>query len=335
MSALSDVARLADVSPATASRALSGRGYVAADTRDRVVAAAAEVGYFGTPSSAPVYPPSRSVGVVVPHVSRWYFGGVIEGIESALAEAGFDLVLHRLTRDPLERRRTFETLLLRAGVSAVIAVGIESGDDVASLLQPVDRPFVSVGGPVEGATGLSIDDRAAGSLITRHLASLGHQRIVHLGASDTGDAGLAVHASRLAGYRQAMSDAGLTALVAVHTAPLSIPGGYAAGLAILADPRSRPTAIAAGSDELAIGVIIAARQLGIQVPDQLSVIGIDGHELAEMFALTTLAQDPVAQGAEAVRLAVGEHSGPTSSQASTWIEQPARLVVRGSTRAPQ
>ncbi len=330
MSALSDVARLADVSTATASRALSGRGYVAADTRDRVVAAAAEMGYFGSPSSAPAAPSSRSVGVVVPHVNRWYFGGVLEGIEVALAEADHELVLHRLTRDPLERRRTFESLILRTGVAAVIAVGIESGDDVASLLQSLDRPFVSVGGPVAGAAGLSIDDRAAGALITRHLVSLGHERIVHLGADATGDAGLAVHTRRLAGYRQTMTDAGLGANIAVHTAQLSIPAGYAAGLAILADPRSRPTAIAAGSDELAIGVIIAARQLGIPVPDQLSVIGIDDHELAEMFALTTLAQDPVAQGLEAVRLALAEHA----DAAPGWREHPARLVVRGSTRAP-
>ena len=331
MSALSDVARLADVSTATASRALSGRGYVAADTRDRVVAAAAEVGYFGSPSSSSPFPSSRAVGVVVPHVNRWYFGSVLEGIEAALAESDTELVLHRLTRDPLERRRTFETLLLHTGVAAVIAVGIESGDEVASLLQSLDRPFVSVGGPVEGAAGISIDDHAAGALITGHLASLGHERIMHLGADATGDAGLAVHTRRLAGYREAMADAGLGSRIAVHTAPLSVPGGYAAGLAILADPRTRPTAIAAGSDELAIGVIIAARQLGIPVPDQLSVIGIDDHELAEMFALTTLAQDPAAQGAEAVRLALAERALPSSD----WIEHPARLVVRGSTRAPQ
>lgn len=73
--------------------------------------------------------------------------------------------------------------------------------------------------------------------------------------------------------------------------------------------RTRPTAVIAGSDEVAIGTIVAARQLGIHVPAQLSVIGIDGHELAPMFRLTTLAQDPGAQGVSAVELVMVELDG--------------------------
>jgi len=330
MSALSDVAKMADVSPATASRALSGRGYVAEETRNRVVAAAAEMGYLGSPVAFGASEASRSVGVVVPHIGRWYFGRVLEGIESALTEEGYELILRRLPADPLERHRTFETLLLRRNVAAVIAVGIESGDDVASLVHSLDRPFVAVGGTVKGAAGISIDDRSASELITGHLVSLGHERILHLGADPTEDADFGVHALRLAGFRDAMRDADLEHAGTTMTTELSIPGGYTAGLAVLADPRSRPTAIAAGSDEIAIGVIVAARQLGIAVPEQLSIIGIDGHELADMFSLTTLAQDPVGQGSQAVRRVLGERG----DSAPEWKEHPVHLEVRGSTRAP-
>ena len=91
----------------------------------------------------------------------------------------------------------------------------------------------------------------------------------------------------------------------------------------------------AGSDEVAIGVIVAARQLGIAVPDQLSVIGIDGHELAPMFGLTTLAQDPAGQGGVAVGLVVDELLGETTSRQTSWHRYPVQLEVRGSTTAPR
>ena len=103
---------------------------------------------------------------------------------------------------------------------------------------------------------------------------------------------------------------------------------------MLADPRTRPTAVVAGSDEVAIGTIVAARQLGIQVPAQLSVVGIDGHELADMFALTTLAQDPKAQGTYAVGLAMSELTQGGDPGAKRWQPYPVRLEVRGSTTAP-
>ena len=126
VSALNDVARLAGVSKATASRALSGRGYVSGATRDRVVAAAAEIGYVVSSNAASlVTGQTRNVGVVIPHINRWYFGEVLEGIESSLIEAGYDLTLYRLSADVTARRRVFEYFLVRKRVDAVIAVGIE------------------------------------------------------------------------------------------------------------------------------------------------------------------------------------------------------------------
>ena len=116
-----------------------------------------------------------------------------------------------------------------------------------------------------------------------------------------------VHSQRLAGFRQAMEAAGLPAGDgAFRPTEFSMSGGYELALSVLADPRTRPTAVVAGSDEVAIGTIVAARQLGITVPAQLSVVGIDGHELAPMFGLTTLAQDPGAQGTSAVELVMTE-----------------------------
>lgn len=335
MSALSDVARLAQVSKATASRALSGRGYVSDEARARVVAAAAEIGYVVSANAASLVTGStRNVGVVIPFINRWYFGDVLEGIESALIAAGYDLTLYRLSTDPEERRRVFDYFLIRKRVDAVIAVGIELTRAEVSMLHGLGKPIVGIGGPVDGITTLSIDDVAAAALVTDHLISLGHTRIMHFGGDPAEQMDFGVHAKRLEGFRQAMDAAGLDhGPDAFRATVLSIPGGYSIGLMVLADPRTRPTAVFAGSDEVAIGTIVAARQLGIQVPNQLSVVGIDGHELADMFSLTTLAQEPAQQGALSVERVMAELVGG-QPPIPGWTPVKVRLEVRGSTRAP-
>jgi DNA-binding LacI/PurR family transcriptional regulator len=179
---------------------------------------------------------------------------------------------------------------------------------------------------------ISADDVAVAALATEHLISLGHRDIMHIGKLPDSDPDFHTHANRLSGYRAAMRSAGLTPTA--RSTEFTIAGGYATGLAVLADPRHRPTAIVAGSDEVAIGVIVAARQLGITVPAQLSITGIDGHELASMFDLTTLAQDPNAQGALAVELIMRQLLGTGDEPDRAWRPYPVVLEVRGSTTAP-
>jgi len=337
MSALSDVARIAQVSKATASRALSGNGYVSVETRDRVIAAAATIGYVvSSTASSLVTGRTRNVGVVIPHINRWYFADVLEGIESALIAAGYDLTLYRLSADAAERRRVFEYFLVRKRVDAVIAVGIELTPHEVELLGSLAKPIVGVGGPIPGISTLSIDDVAAAALVTEHLISLGHTSIMHFGGDQDREMDFSVHSQRLAGFRRAMDAAGLPCGDdAFRSTEFSMPGGYELALAVLADPRTRPTAVFAGSDEVAIGTIVAARQLGIHVPAQLSVVGIDGHELAPMFGLTTLAQDPGAQGTSAVELVMAELDDHRENPARSWRPYPVRLEVRSSTTAPQ
>lgn len=334
VSALSDVARIAAVSKATASRALSGRGYVSATTRDRVVAAAAQLGYVvSSNATGLVTGTTRTIGVVIPHINQWYFAEILEGIESELISAGYDLTLYRLSDDPAVRLRVFEHFLVRKRVDAVIAVGIDLARSEIGLVSSLHKPIVGIGGPINGVATLGIDDVAASALVTQHMVSLGHARIAHLGGDPDHERDFCVHAQRLEGFRQVMDAADLDPTAFV-VSELSIPGGYAAALALLADPRSRPTAIVAGCDEVAIGAIVAARQLGIQVPSQLSIIGIDGHVLGEMFGLTTVAQNPRAQGHTAVRLIVDDLMPARAPTASTWHPHPATLVVRSSTTAP-
>jgi DNA-binding LacI/PurR family transcriptional regulator len=335
MSAIADVARLAGVSKSTASRALSGHGYVSEKTRSRVVDAAAEIGYVASSNAASlVTGRSRNVGVIIPFIDRWFFAEVLEGIEEALIHAGYDLTLYRLSADEEKRRRIFEYFLVRKRVDAVITIGISLTDDEVVRLHTLGKPMVGISGEVEGIAQLSIDNLTTARFATEHLISLGHRRIMHLGGDSDEQLSFRVHAERLAGVRAALDDAGLSHEDDFRDVPYTIQGGFAGALSALSDPSRRPTGIVAGCDEIAIGAIVAARQLGIQVPAQLSVIGIDGHSLAEMFGLTTLEQFPSRQGASAVELILRDLAGIPREIVHEKVVVPTTLTVRTSTTAP-
>jgi len=335
MSGIADVALRAGVSKSTASRALSGRGYVSDETRERVVQAASAMGYVvSTNAASLVTGQTRNVGVVTPFINRWFFAEVLEGIESALIAAGYDLTLYRLSADAEQRRRVFDYFLVRKRVDAVIAVGIALTRKEVALLHSLKKPIVGIGGAIEGISTLSINDVDASRLATEHVLGLGHTRVMHFGGDQDEQMDFSVHAQRLAGFRQALDDAGISQDDDFRSTAFSIPGGYEVGLAVLADPRSRPTAVVAGCDEIAIGVILAARQLGIQIPMQLSVVGVDDHALSEMFGLTTLRQEPGGQGALAVDLILGELAEPGKQHASRALQVPVTMQVRSSTTAP-
>ncbi|RZT60756.1 LacI family transcriptional regulator [Microcella alkaliphila] len=334
MSILADVARIAGVSKSTASRALSGRGYVSTETRRRVETAAAELGYVVSSTAASlVTGRTRNVGVVIPYINRWYFAEVLEGIEKALIRSGYDLTLYRLSMDTELRRRVFDYFLVRKRVDAVIAVAIALSSHEVQMLQALGKPLAGIGGRIAGIPSLSIDDVETARLATEHLISLGHTRIMHVGGDQSEQMDFRVHSSRYDGFTRAVADAGLTLDDDFREAEFSVPGGYQVGLSLLGDPRQRPTAIFAGCDEIAIGIMIAARQLGISVPQDLSIIGIDNHPMAEMFGLTTLAQQPGSQGDRAVEFLIHQIENLDAPTPDEHVVLPTRLIVRQSTAA--
>ncbi|WP_344294820.1 LacI family DNA-binding transcriptional regulator [Agromyces neolithicus] len=338
MAAIGDVARLAGVSKATASRALSGRGHVADATRRRVEAAAAEIGYIASPAAASlVTGRTMNVGVVIPFVNRWFFGEVLEGIEQALLAAGYDLTLYNVGSAGLDRDRVFDFFLARKRVDAVIAVGVDLTERETASLDRREKPLVSLGGSGTGGALLSIDDRAVGALATEHLLHLGHTRIAHLAGEGASTHPESVHGCRREGYLEAMAAAGLASEADAHIVEtaMSMPGGYTGALQLLGHPGRRPSAVFAASDEMAFGAIRAAERLGLAVPGDLSVIGVDGHEYAEMFGLTTIEQYPGEQGRLAVDVVLhllGEDvvADPLPDSGAPL---PTRLVVRSTTAA--
>lgn len=332
MTGIADVARRAGVSKATASRALTGRGYVAEGTRSRVEIAASDLGYTASTNAASlVTGRTQNVGLILPYVNRWFFAEVLEGVQQSLLTHGWDLTLYDAKPGTNARTQIFEHFLGRKRFDGLIAVGIEPDDRELERLVAMGKPVVSIGSYDIGTSAISIDDEDAARRATEHLIELGHRNIAFVGGATDGIGMTVGDARRRDSYIEAMRRAGLDHFVRHVASPVSMPGGYAASVDMLSDSRDRPTGVVAVCDEVAIGTIIAARRLGILMPSDISVIGIDDHENADMFALTTLRQRPRAQAHDAVELLVQLIDGEATEPVRVW--EPARLIVRSSTAA--
>ncbi len=341
MAGIKDVADKAGLSVATVSRALSGKGNVSAKSRKLALEAAEKLGFVPSyHASSLASGRNHNIGLVVPAIHRWYFSSVLEGVSEVLLDAGYDLTLYNVGHEPQQHQRVLNDFLLRKRLDAVIAVALVLSDAEIQQLLAVHRPIVVIGGTLPGASAVRIDDERLARMATDHLIRLGHTRIAHV----TGDAALdqdfKLPGIRQAGYRAAMNEAGLDARPEWQvTADFTVQGAYTAARHLLGSTAQRPTGVFAASDEMAVGTILAARDFGLQVPQDLSVIGMDGHELGETFGLTTFDQNPRGQGALAARTALqllepkGEPSegrpAPTADH-----EFPTKFVIRTSTAVP-
>lgn len=333
MSGIADVARRAGVSKSTASRALTGSGYVSDATRQRVRDAANTLGYVpSTHAVSLATGKTQTIGVIVPHVTRWYFGEVVDGIQNALIARDLDCALFSAEPGSANRQRMFDTYLGRRRFDGLITVGVEPSTRELDRITTIGKPLVTIGSYDAGTSAVSIDDFEAALRATQHLIALGHSNIVFLGGAPEDSDHSFGDARRVGGYRTAMTEAGLAEFVQHIPCDVDMPDGYAVAVDFLSGSHARPTAIVAVCDEVAIGAIIAARRQGVGVPNDLSVIGIDDHTHAEMFSLTTLRQSPREQGETAVELLSRLIAKPRSTPERVWA--PATMVIRSSTAPP-
>ena len=229
----------------------------------------------------------------------------------------------------------FEHFLLRKRVDAVLAIALELTESEVGRLHDLNKPIVGVGGSITGVRTISIDDVGVARLATDHLISLGHRVIAHIGGTRDSEMDFHVPTKRRIGYEEALVAAGIELdQTLFQTADFTIQGGYAAAKQLLGDPRSRPTAVFVASDEMAIGTILAARDLGLDVPSDISVIGVDDHELSEFFGLSTIAQFPALQGRMAVDILMDQLHPGHRDLALTNTPLPYELIVRSSTARP-
>jgi LacI family transcriptional regulator len=319
---LRDIARRAGVSTATVSRVLNGSADVSPSTRKAVLTAAGSHG---------LAPRKRTglIAVTVPLVEGSYFAAMLGGIADAVDQAGMKLLLlpsgfERGRAAPLRERLRPDT-----ADGAVLMLPPESLEELFELQETMPIAIIDPRVPLdEGIPCVAATNAAGADAATQHLLDLGHRSI----AVVTGPRGWAATEERRQGYNAALARARIRLDPALTEAGnWEIPSGRAAASALL-DRAERPTAIFAFNDEMAIGAMQAARERGLRVPDDLSVIGFDGVERGELLEpqLTTVRQPLAEMGRMAVTLLL--RLLERRSIEALRIELATRLVERGSTR---
>lgn len=328
MTGILDVAQAARVSPATVSRALRGLPGVSAATRKEVEQAAERLGYVASPAASSLSSGrTNTIGVIAPWVTRWYFTALIDGVNSVLAASGYDVLLfatdveHRVSAAKLSTMTKRVDGLIVLCLPEFAAQAVQSGQAMKVVL---------VGSAPPEILSVEIDDCEVGRLAGRHLLALGHRRIGFVGMERVSPRILPVAEKRHRGLCEVMAAAGLRMDPAdVIPSELTVAGGEAAA-ALLCARSERPTAVLAVSDEAAMGLIHGLRERGVRVPEDISVVGVDGHDMARVFGLTTVAQPVRALGSMAATLLLGALAGQEDVSRETATE----LVVRSTTAPP-
>jgi LacI family repressor for deo operon, udp, cdd, tsx, nupC, and nupG len=330
-SRIHDVARAAGVSTATVSRALRGLDRVRPETRDRVLAAAAELSYVPSPHAVSLKSGKTAViGVVVPFLTRWFFANLIDGADQVLRQHGYHLLVFNVGDHREQRTLVLDQQLLAKRLDGLLVLSADLDAAEVALLQTLRLPLVTVGLDLPGYDRVGIDDQAVGDLAMTHLLQLGHRRIGYIGGNPDEDVHIATAVNRMAGVQAALARAGVPAedLCDMH-GDWTVRGTIPVADRMLSGRRP-PTAVLAASDEMAIGVLCAARARGIDVPGQLSVMGIDDHELAFTHDLTTVRQQVREQGQAAATMLLAAFS-PRGPGPRRELVLSTELVRRGST----
>lgn len=331
MASIEQVAQHAGVSVSTVSRALRGQAGVSERTRQRVLHVAEELRYtISRSASGLVTGRAYCVGVVVPFVGRWFFGQVVAGAEAVLRAAGFDLMLYAVG-DLDARGRFFRELPLHRSVDAVLVVAMPLDEYEADALRRLDVPVALVGGMTEGFSSVRIDDTLGGRTAVEHLVGLGHREIGMISELG-GPMGFTPAQDRHTGYAEVLDEHGIVRRDELWAhGGFSVSGGRRAMAELLA-VSTPPTAVFAFSDEMAMGALRCLRDHGLSVPEHVSVVGFDDHEMAEVVSLTTVRQPVADEGATAARMLLEQLDQDTPEPRDVLVS--TELVVRGTTAAP-
>lgn len=328
---LLDVARAAGVSLATASRAMNNAYGVSAATRTKVLEAATRLDFVASPEAESLARGATNrVAVVVPHIERWFFGELVAGIQPVFSAAGVDILLYHV-EGPEDRREFFERLPARRKVDGVLVLAFPVDDAERRRLDLMGVGITAAGGQVADYPYVSIDDYAAGRQAVEHLLDLGHTRIAMIASTEPSIPEWPSAPGRTRAYEEALQEHGIPLDESlIREVPWGSNNAAVAMEDILAS-GVRFTAVYAHSDEIALGAMHAIQARGLRTPDDISVVGIDDHPIAEMLDLTTVRQPVREQGELAAKMMLDSLRNGTPTRVEESLIVPTRLIVRGST----
>jgi len=339
-----DVARQAGVSPGTVSRAINNSPLVNDETRQRIMDVVEELNYRPNIAARRLsLGKTLTIAVIVPFFTRPSVTERLRGVVSSLSETEYDLMIHNV-ETPEQRAHSFRTIPYRESADGVLIISLSPTDEEAEMLSKTSIPVVLIDADHPDLTRLhrvTVDDVAGGRVATEYLLALGHRRIGFIG-DNTGDAicdeetnplRFTSSFERHQGYEEALRRAGVSPRPDYYGTDRH--GRHQAArvahqMLRLAEP---PTAILAASDTQAVGVLEAARDLKVSIPEELSVVGYDDVEIADILGLTTMRQPLFQSGERGVELLLGKlNQGPEMAPVSESL--PTELIVRNTTAPP-
>jgi DNA-binding LacI/PurR family transcriptional regulator len=330
---MKDVAELAGVSASTVSHVLNGTRKVSEDTRERVRLAIEELGYEPN-LLAKSLKVSRTftIGLLISDIQNPFFTSVIRGAEDVALSRGYHLFLCNTDEDP-NREDEYVRELSKKRVDGLIVASSASRRNHALQLRLEDVPFVFMDREVEGieADTVSVDNRLGMRLIAEHLTQLGHERVGMVSGPLEKSSGR----ERYHGLRDALADLGHPLRDSlVRFGDFRVSGGREAAEELLRLPEP-PTALVVSNNQMTLGALLAVRELGLRVPDEVSVVSFDDMEWAPLAnpPLTALAQPTYEMGATAARMLLDKIEKKATGSPSKLFMEP-ELVVRGSTGSP-
>jgi len=333
---LNDIARLVGCSPGSVSKALNGRPGVSQATRDKVLEVAARLGYLSPTmrnAAGTTARNGKTIGIVCNIRASPYFVGIFRGVVDAAAEAGIDLLTRtapvKVHPNQLETAKQWIREQRALGLLGIIGITLDNADELVAQAAKAELPFVMID-PLSTMTvpavSISSSNWAGARVATEHLIMGGHRRIGWIGGRSTSPASR----DRYFGYQAALQNAGIELDDGiVRFEDYGVEEGIRQGNHLLALPTP-PTAIMCGNDEIAVGVLRAAQQRGVVIPEQLSVIGFDSTPQAEWTTprLTSVRQQLDEMGRMAVQVVIQLAGG--GRPPSRHIELATTLVLRDS-----
>lgn len=328
---IKDVALAAQVSVATVSRALNGHTNVAESVRSRVMAAAKQLRY--TPHAAARSLSSRrthTLGVVLPDLYGEFFSELVRGVDQAAREHGLHLLVSSYHGHPEEQGEALRAMRGRVDGLLVMSPYVVAPAVMATDLTSLPVVLINTQTAAEGIAALSVDNYGGAVAMVEHLVASGHRRIAFIaGPEDNFDA----H-ERRRGYRDALARLLPDAREWILPGDFDEASGHRAGLALVAT-ATRPDAVFAANDMMALGCLFALSQAGIRVPDDIALAGFDDIPLARYVhpSLTTMRVNIAEVGDRAVRMLLAQ-LGKEPMPAMANVVMTPDLIVRESCAAP-
>src|SRR5216683_3818777 len=324
-----DVALEAAVGIGTVSRVINNSPRVKPATRERVLAAIDKLHYKPDPiARSMISKRTNSLGVIVPFFTRPFFMEVLRGVEAVSARLGRELILYNVETDA-QRDHYFSELPMHRKVDGLLIVSLTPDDTVSRRFRDAELPVVLIDAYSPMFTSLVVNNVDGAYQAVRHLIEKGHRRIAFINGEIEGNFKFNQANDRLIGLHRAFGEADLLfEPELVLTSEWDRMGGKQAALQLLS-LQKRPTAIFAASDVQAVGALEAAKELGIAIPEQLSVIGFDGIEVSELLELSTVRQ-PMHEMGEVGATRLVELID-NSAQTPELIRFDTRLVERHTT----